>query len=191
VVYVPGNHDYGIRKYTQWSFGEINIQRQEVHTCKDGKRLLITHGDEFDAIILSNNWTTRFGNHAYDILLRANCWFNELRERFGLGYWSLSSYIKSHIKQAQDYIQRYEDTVIGAAGTQNVDGVICGHIHHPNIRQEGDLLYINTGDWVEHCTAVCEDLSGKIQLIEWPSNAETLLRQQQSHSAQGALPEAA
>ena len=192
VVYVPGNHDYGIRKYTQWRFGEVDVQRRAIHICNDGKRLLITHGDEFDAIIMSNNWTTRFGNHAYDVLLRANCWFNEIRERFGLGYWSLSSYIKSHIKQAQEYIQRYENTVITAARSQGVDGVVCGHIHHPNIIEEDGLQYINTGDWVEHCTAVCEDMSGDINLIDWPRDAELLLnREQNPDSAQGSLPKAA
>lgn len=175
VVYVPGNHDYGIRKYDMWRFGDIDIKRQVIHTCENGKRMLITHGDEFDALVMSNDWTTWFGNHAYDAILRMNCWLNELRERFGLGYWSLSAYIKSHIRKAQEYIERYEDTVIAAARQQQVDGVICGHIHHPNMRSIDNLQYVNTGDWVEHCTAVCENSAGELQLLNWPRDVHALV----------------
>ena len=167
VVFIAGNHDEMLRPYAGMSFGGVEIALNAVHTTADGRRLLITHGDEFDSVVLYARWLAFLGDQAYTLLLRSNVVLNRIRRRLGLPYWSLSAYLKKRVKNAVQFIGAFEEAVAHAARDRQVDGVVCGHIHSAEIRQIGDITYHNDGDWVESCTALVEDRSGAIAILDW------------------------
>lgn len=167
VVYVVGNHDEMLRDYAGLSFGGITILNETIHETADGRRLLVTHGDAFDGVVLYAKWLAFLGDKAYSILLRVNQIFNRARRRMGMPYWSLSAYLKKRVKNAVQFIYQFEEAVVREAQQRGVDGVVCGHIHCAEIRQIGDLTYYNDGDWVESCTALVEDRTGAMSIIDW------------------------
>lgn len=167
VVLIAGNHDEMLRPYAGMSFGGVEIALDAIHTTADGRRLLITHGDEFDSVVLYARWLAFLGDQAYTLLLRLNVVLNRIRRRLDLPYWSLSSYLKKRVKNAVQFIGAFEEAVAHAARDRHVDGVVCGHIHSAEIRQIGDITYHNDGDWVESCTALVEDRVGTISILDW------------------------
>lgn len=167
VIYLPGNHDEPIQKYDGMVFGDIEIHRQYVHTTADGRKLLLMHGDQFDQEVCFGPLHAWMGDKAYDLLLFTNRWYNRLRTALGYPYWSLAGYIKRRIKGANEAIARYRDIGCRVAGEMGMDGIVCGHIHHPEIQQQNNVLYCNTGDWIENCSALTEDQHGRLQLIYW------------------------
>ncbi|MBZ5699459.1 MAG: UDP-2,3-diacylglucosamine diphosphatase [Acidobacteriia bacterium] len=167
VVYIPGNHDEGARDYCALQFANIKIVREDVHETADGRRLLVIHGDEFDCVVKYAKWLAMLGDGAYQLALGLNHWFNEARRHLGLQYWSLSAYLKSMVKDAVKYIDSFECALADEARRRGLDGVICGHIHRAEIRPIGDVLYCNSGDWVESCTALAEDERGRFRIIHW------------------------
>ncbi|MGB0714814.1 MAG: UDP-2,3-diacylglucosamine diphosphatase [Phycisphaerae bacterium] len=167
VVYIPGNHDEFFRDYCGHQFGDIEIRRRTVHEMVDGRRFLVTHGDEFDAIVLCHNWLSHLGSWAYAYLTQLNRVVNSVRRRIGMPYWSLSGFIKRRVKRAVSFINHFEDSMIGEARKLEVDGVICGHIHQPVMHHVGEITYCNTGDWVENCTALVEHQAGDLELLWW------------------------
>ena len=175
ITYVPGNHDEFARTYVDLMFGGIAIKSQVIHTMEDGRRLLIMHGDEFDNVIQFAKWLAVLGDHAYTAALAVNRWFNHVRRHFGYPYWSLSAYLKHKVKNALQFIGEYEKVVVKEAMEQGVDGVVCGHIHHAELREIEGILYCNTGDWVESCTALIETMDGQLKIIHWADTQETLL----------------
>ena len=184
VVLIAGNHDEMLRPYAGMNFGGVEIALDAIHHTVDGRRLLITHGDAFDVIVLYHKWLAFLGDQAYTLLLQANIVLNRLRRRLQLPYWSLSSYLKKRVKNAVAYVGEFEEAVAHAARDRKVDGVVCGHIHCAEIRQIGDITYMNDGDWVESCTALAEDFDGQIAIIDWLAEhrreaAEQVARQRQ------------
>jgi UDP-2,3-diacylglucosamine pyrophosphatase LpxH len=167
VVYIPGNHDEAFRDFCGMQFGGVRIERDCVHTTADGRRFLVLHGDEFDCVVQNNKWLAIVGSAAYDYLIYANRMLNYLRRRMGMPYWSLAHYVKTRVKNAVSYIGAFEDAVVHAARKEKVDGVICGHIHQPAMKDIQGLQYCNTGDWVESCTALVEHTDGRLELIHW------------------------
>jgi UDP-2,3-diacylglucosamine pyrophosphatase LpxH len=167
VIYIPGNHDEFLRDYYGSHFGGIDVVESIIHTTADGRRFLVIHGDLFDVVIKHARWLALLGNHAYDTAIWLNTHFNAVRRAFGLTYWSLSRWVKLKVKNAVNFIGEFERTLAGEARRRGADGVICGHIHHPVIRAETDLTYINCGDWVESCTAVVEHFDGRMEIVEW------------------------
>ncbi|MEQ8659820.1 MAG: UDP-2,3-diacylglucosamine diphosphatase [Gammaproteobacteria bacterium] len=167
VIYVPGNHDEVLRAYAEHDFGNIAIRERAVHTRASGERLLVIHGDQFDAAVASSRWVGQLGAHAYDWLLAANVALNAVRRRCGFPYWSLAGFLKHKVKNAVQYISRFEAVVAEAAAREGVDGVVCGHIHRPEITTIDGIGYYNCGDWVESCTALVEQRDGRIELVEW------------------------
>jgi UDP-2,3-diacylglucosamine pyrophosphatase LpxH len=167
VVYVVGNHDAMLRDYAGMSFGGIEIRRDAIHDCLDGRRLLVTHGDAYDGVVLFARWLAVLGDTAYTWLLRANIIFNRARHRLGMPYWSLSAYLKHRVKNAVQFIGRFEEAVAQEAQKLGVDGAVCGHIHSAEIRTIGDFTYYNDGDWVESCTALVEDRTGAFSILDW------------------------
>ena len=167
VVYVPGNHDEGLRDYTGLAFGDVTVAAEAIHETADGRRLLILHGDQFDGVVLYAKWLAFLGDSAYELLLRSNAIVNNLRRRFGLPYWSLAAHMKKRVKNAVQFISRFEEVVAHAAAERRVDGVVCGHIHSAEIRKFGDITYYNDGDWVESCTALVEHADGTMEIIDW------------------------
>ncbi len=167
VVLIAGNHDEMLRPYAGMSFGGVEIALDAIHTTADGRKLLITHGDAFDVVVLYHKWLAFLGDQAYTLLLQANIVLNRARRRLKLPYWSLSSYLKKRVKNAVAYVGEFEEAVAHAARDRHVDGVVCGHIHCAEIRQIDDITYMNDGDWVESCTALAETFDGQIAIIDW------------------------
>lgn len=167
IIYVPGNHDEVLRDYTGFIFGGIEIIDEAIHKTADGRRILVLHGDQFDSVVTYARWLAHLGDRAYTIALALNNWLHVIRRAFGRPYWSLSAYLKHRVKNAVEYISDFEQAVARAARERGVDGVVCGHIHHPEIRDIDGILYCNDGDWVESCTALAEDKSGKLHILTW------------------------
>ena len=167
VCFVPGNHDEFARKYLGHNFGGVDVVRDAVHTLADGRRLWVTHGDHFDGVIQCAKWLAYVGDWAYELTLRINRHLNSLRARMGLPYWSLSRYLKLKVKRAVSYVGDFEAAVAREARSRGVQGVVCGHIHHAEIRDIDGVLYCNDGDWVESLTALVEHADGQLQIIEW------------------------
>jgi UDP-2,3-diacylglucosamine pyrophosphatase LpxH len=167
IVYIPGNHDEFLREFYGTHFGGIEVVESIVHIAADGRRYLIIHGDLFDVVIQHARWLALLGNNAYDLAIFLNTYFNALRRMLGLPYWSLSQWIKLKVKNAVNFIGEFERALAGEARRHEVDGVICGHIHHAVIRNENGLTYVNCGDWVESCTAVVEHFDGRLEIIGW------------------------
>lgn len=167
VYYVTGNHDEFLRKFVRFglTLGNIEVVNEHVHRTADGRRLLVTHGDAFDVITRYHRWLALAGDAAYEGTLRASYWLNRLRARVGLPYWSLSAFAKQRVKTAVNVISRYEASVARECQRRGLNGVICGHIHHAEIRDLFGVSYYNCGDWVESCTALAEDDSGRIELL--------------------------
>lgn len=175
VIFVPGNHDEALRQYDGIQLGNVQIVKEAIHINPDGRRYLILHGDQFDVIVRHSRFLARLGSFMYDWLLWANRLVNWVRQRSGKDYWSLAKFLKHKVKNAVSYIGRFEEAVALEAKRQNVDGLICGHIHHAEITTINDMIYMNCGDWVESCTALIELEDGTIQLVNW-AHGQTVSR---------------
>lgn len=167
IIYVPGNHDEGLRRYIGTHFGGIEVRNTDIYEAVNGNKYLVIHGDNFDNVMLYARWLAYLGDYAYDFVLSLNNVFNGLRRLMGLRYWSLSSYLKIKVKNAVQFISEYEHAIANEAQKAGVQGVICGHIHHAQMKQYGDIIYMNDGDWVESCTALVEHLDGTWEIVFW------------------------
>jgi len=167
VIFVPGNHDEFARRYVEHSFGGIEVAEDWLHVTADGRRLWITHGDLFDGVIQCAKWLAHLGDTLYEFTLRLNRHLNSLRARMGLPYWSLSRYLKRRVKRAVSYVTDFEVAVAREARRRGADGVVCGHIHHAEIRRIDGVLYCNDGDWVESLTALVEHADGRLEIVDW------------------------
>lgn len=167
VIYVPGNHDEFARKYLQHSFGGIEVAQEWIHETADGRKLWVTHGDLFDGVIQHAKWLAYLGDSAYEFTLKLNRHLNSLRARLGLPYWSLSKYLKLKVKRAVSFIGEFEEALAREARKRGVQGVVCGHIHHAELRDIDGILYANDGDWVESLTALVEHADGHLEILDW------------------------
>ncbi len=167
VVLVAGNHDEMLRDYAGMSFGGVELVLEAEHMTIDGRRLLVTHGDAFDGVVLYARWLAFLGDKAYGLLLRANIGYNFIRRRLKMPYWSLSAYMKRKVKNAVQFVCSFEEAVAREAAMRGFDGVVCGHIHCAEIRKLGDITYYNAGEWVESCTALIEDAQGHMAIVDW------------------------
>jgi len=193
VIFVPGNHDEFARDYAGRLFSGIEIIHETIHETADGKRLWVLHGDRFDGVIACAKWLAHAGDWAYGMALRWNDLLFAVRKRLGLPYWSLSAWLKHKVKNAVEYISRFEEIVAHEAQLRGVDGVVCGHIHHAEIRRIGDVLYLNDGDWVESCSALVEDAHGNMEILRWadPSQRRAARTRKQAPAARAGAPKAA
>jgi UDP-2,3-diacylglucosamine pyrophosphatase LpxH len=172
VIYVPGNHDEAFREYCGRNIAGVEIAREAVHETADGKSLLVVHGDQFDGVIAYAKWLAHLGDSAYTAALQLNEIFSAVRRALGLPYWSLSAYLKHKVKNAVEYVCRFQEAVAREARERGFDGVVCGHIHQAAMEQMEGVLYLNDGDWVESCTALVEDARGHLSILHWPPFAE-------------------
>jgi len=177
VVYIPGNHDEFLRDYVGQKFGSVEIHEEIIHETADGKRLLILHGDKFDVVVNNVKWLAHLGDWAYDIAIGMNITIGWVRRRLDLPYWSFSGWSKQKVKRAVNFIGAFEQAVVNDARKFDVHGVVCGHIHAPVIRKMDEYLYLNTGDWVDSCSALVEGFDGAFELMRWTSlrAVETML----------------
>ena len=171
IIYIPGNHDEFLREYYGTHFGGIEVVERTMHGGADGRRYLVTHGDQFDLVVTHARWLALLGDKVYDTAIFVNRWFNAIRRQFGFPYWSLSQWAKQKVKNAVNYIGNFEKTLAAEAHRHNADGVICGHIHHAAIHDRFGVRYINCGDWVESCTAIAEHADGRFEIITWTDAA--------------------
>lgn len=174
VIFIPGNHDEVMRDYDGLILGNIEIRDEVIHETADGRRLLVMHGDQFDSAVMHSPLLSLVGSKLYDGLMVINRWVNSVRRLMGREYWSLAASIKYRVKNAVSYIERFEHAVAKEAHARNVDGLICGHIHRPEINTLDNKIYLNSGDWVENCTALLEHHDGSIELIHYADRAESL-----------------
>ncbi len=165
VIYIPGNHDEYLRDYCGMTFGNVELHRRFVHVTATGHKILCEHGDDFDIVVRYHKWLAILGMVGYHALHWINPKINWFRRRFGLGHWSLSAFLKGKVKRAISFIGEFERNVIDHAKIQDVDAVLCGHIHHAEITERDGFTYFNTGDVVESCTAIVETHTGEIQLL--------------------------
>jgi len=167
VTYIPGNHDDRVRDFYGVHFGGVVVARDAIHQTADGRRFLVLHGDEFDGVVRHAPWLAFTGDFAYRFVLMLNTLLNRARRRFGFGYWSLSAFLKSKVKNALQFIENFEAAVATEGRRRGVDGVICGHIHKAEMRTIAGTTYINDGDWVESCTALVEHDDGRLEILRW------------------------
>ncbi len=167
LVYIPGNHDEFLRDYLGLTFGDISIVDRAIHTTADGRDYLVIHGDQYDVVVANARWLALLGDWAYEMALWSNGVLNIARRRLGLPYWSLSAWAKLKVKNAVNYIGEFEHYLAEEARKSSATGVICGHIHHAADRDMQGIRYLNTGDWVESCTALIEDYDGTLSILRF------------------------
>ncbi len=184
LVYIPGNHDDELRAFAGTSLGPVELRLQAIHETADGRRFLVIHGDEFDAVIRKAVWLAVLGDIAYEFALAANTLVSIVRRGLGLPYWSLSAYLKYRVKRAVSYVGNFEERLASAARSAGAGGVICGHIHHADVRKVNGIEYVNTGDWVESGTAVVEHFDGRLEILRWADRQRALLRLRASTPAE-------
>ncbi len=171
MIFVPGNHDEFARQFVGLSFGGVKIVRNAKYKTADGKIYLVMHGDEFDLVVRHSKWLAFFGDWAYDFAIFVNTHFNAVRRRLGFPYWSFSAWAKLKVKNAVNFIGSFETALADEARRRGADGVICGHIHHPVIRDLDGITYVNTGDFVESCSYVVEHYDGRLEALRWSTPA--------------------
>lgn len=172
VFFVPGNHDEFARDYVDNEFGRVEVRQKLIHKAADGRRYLVMHGDECDGVMLYARWLAVLGDYAYVTALALNNWYNVLRRKLGLPYWSLSAYLKHKVKNVLQFMTDYESSMVEMAKRNGANGVICGHIHHAAIKEIDGVLYCNDGDWVESCTALVEHYDGRMEILTWTDMQE-------------------
>lgn len=185
VIYIPGNHDEQFRDFIGARFGRVAVKLNDIHVGVNGKRYLVMHGDEFDGVIKYAKWLAYLGDGAYEWAISLSLLVNRVRRRLGMPYWSLSAYLKNRVKKAVEYLSLFEDVMAHEARRRGVDGVICGHVHTPEMRVIDGIEYFNDGDWVESCSALVEHYDGRFELLSW---AEALAETEPARSHGSELP---
>ncbi|MCG8672233.1 MAG: UDP-2,3-diacylglucosamine diphosphatase [Pseudomonadales bacterium] len=176
VIYIPGNHDAIMRRFCGQTISGVDIRFSAVHETMNGESFYVSHGDEFDGIMQCSAWLNWLGDVSHGFLLRLNTFVNLVRKSWKLPYWSLARAVKKRIGKAQDFINQFERISARDAYERNYDGYICGHIHHWQMTYHESSLYINDGDWVEHCTALVETMQGDLAIVHWADEKEVLVR---------------
>ena len=185
ITYVSGNHDEFLRPFLHHQISAIRLEDEIVHTTLDGRKFLVLHGDQFDGVMQFARWLAIVGDWFYERLLILNTLYNRWRKWWGYPYWSLSAYLKHKTKSAVNFISAFEETLAKEAKKRQLDGIICGHIHHAEIREIDGVLYCNDGDWVESCSALVEEWDGSLHIVQW---AQTEPDVTHAHNACVGLP---
>lgn len=184
VHYTIGNHDEFLMHFLAEhqgarDFGNLNLNERVVHETVDGKRYLVLHGHQFDLVTRTAPWIAKLGDRGYEFTIWVNRIVNRIRRRMGLRYWSLSKFIKLKVKKATMIIGRFEESALHYASEHGYDGIICGHIHNPEISLYDDgPAYLNSGCWTDraNCNALVERADGSIDLIQWDGEREIILK---------------
>ena len=167
VIYVPGNHDETVRDYLPVMLGDITVEYESEYTTVMGEKFLITHGDLYDVITRYHKWIAKLGDTGYSFLISVNRYLNWFRRKLKMGYWSLSQYAKTKVKNIASFIGDFENSVAEACKLGKYDGIICGHIHHAEMKMINGIKYFNDGDFVESKTALVEELDGSFAILAW------------------------
>ncbi len=167
VTYVTGNHDEFLRRYSGLELGSFKLTDEAEYTTKAGQKLLVIHGDQFDFVSKSSRWLAMVGDLGYRFLFSINHWLNKWRSRYGYEYWSLSDWAKSRVKRVVNFLGKFEKLVAQECNQRGFQGIVCGHIHKPEISDINGTKYYNCGDWVESCSALIEDETGQLEIYRW------------------------
>jgi UDP-2,3-diacylglucosamine pyrophosphatase LpxH len=178
IYYVIGNHDDFLRQYSDilHTVGNISVANEFLFTSIIGKKYLVTHGDLYDAVVLYHEWVAKFGDTLYNSLVWMNTILNKIRSRYNLEYWSLSGFLKTKVKGALEFMYAFEDLVTKEAKKRSLDGVICGHIHHPMRKIVNEVEYWNDGDWTESCSAIIEHTDGFMEIFYFNEHETRILK---------------
>ena len=141
VVYIPGNHDESFRDFNAMRFGRLVVKLDDIHIGVDGKRYLVMHGDEFDGVVKYARWLAYLGDSAYEAAMSLNTLVKRIRRRFGLPYWSLSAFLKQKVKRAVEFLSSFETAMVREARKRRADGIVCGHVHTPEMRDIDGIAY--------------------------------------------------
>jgi UDP-2,3-diacylglucosamine pyrophosphatase LpxH len=171
IHYIPGNHDDFFRQFATFQMGGIDFHLEYEYTLANGKRCWITHGDQVDYLVQSAEWLCKFGSYAYEFSQIINLTINWIRRCMGLSYWSLSGYLKNRVKNAANFIHRFELSLVETARDKKFDAVVCGHIHQGDIKQYDNVWYLNCSDWCDNIGGLVEHWDGRIELIQWQNGA--------------------
>lgn len=174
LCYAPGNHDSFLRQYLE-DFGFVRVANEFIHEAADGRRYLVLHGDQFDNIEIRSQWLSVIGAFAYDSLMWSNGLVNRVRRACGLSSWAFSKHVKQRVKQAVTFVSNFEARLAQHAAAQACDGIVCGHIHTPTLREELGITYANTGDWVENRSALLEYDDGTLEVIHLTEQGTELI----------------
>ena len=174
IIYVTGNHDEMLRKFTGFKMGSFKIVDKVILELDNEKKAWVFHGDVFDVTMQHSKWLAKLGAAGYDALIIINSVVNFISEKiFKRGKVSLSKKIKNSVKSAVKFINSFEQTAADIGISNKYNYVICGHIHHPEIREieneEGKIIYLNSGDWVENLTAL-EYVNGEWSLYKFDAS---------------------
>lgn len=167
VTYIPGNHDRPLRSLAGLAIPRLVLRRRAVHVTADGRRLLVSHGDEHDPATRLGGLREWLGEYLYDAILDGNSLLNDARAALGLRYWSMADFLKRRSASAERYIERFVDAALADVRRRGLDGVVCGHIHRPRLTQVDGFVYANDGDWVESLSAIEEERDGTLRLVRW------------------------
>lgn len=166
VIYVRGNHDDFLDFFLELNLSSVRVCNSYEHNTREG-RYLVVHGDGFDSVTSQHKWLAVLGDIAYQATMNLNLLYNRIREKRGLPYRSFSRWVKSKVKSAVAFVDKYEEQLQHLARQHNHRGIICGHIHTPADKQLGDMHYLNSGDWVESLTALVEHYDGGFEVITY------------------------
>ncbi|MBW8809725.1 UDP-2,3-diacylglucosamine diphosphatase [Lysobacter capsici] len=192
LIYVPGNHDRSVRRFCGLALPRMQVRRRAIHLTADGRRLLVTHGDDYDTVTQFGGMQEKFGDWLYERILTGNQLTNRVRRRFGLRYWSLADFLKRRSGAAERYISRFVQAGLNDARQRGLDGIVCGHIHRAALFERDGCIYANDGDWVESLTALAEDPDGTLRLLAHTGETLAVLPARAPRlAAQEALPHAA
>ena len=177
VNYILGNHDEAFRKWLDhsWILGHVSVANESEFITKNNKKMLVIHGDLFDTICNMNPWLYAIGDRSYEYVLKMNDFINKLRLRMGFHYWPLSRYLRERVKRAVMHVNDFEKHMSKFCKVKGFDGVICGHIHTPEIKDINGVMYMNDGDWVENCTALVENHDGSFEILNYSNHHENSL----------------
>jgi UDP-2,3-diacylglucosamine pyrophosphatase LpxH len=157
VYYIPGNHDEMLRRFKDFHLGSLKIANK-LSLKIDGEQVWIFHGDAFDVVMKHSKWLAKLGAIGYDTLILINRMVDFFSQKMGRGKISLSKKVKDSVKGAVKFVNNFESTVCEIAASNQFQYVICGHIHHPEIKtvntEKGSVVYMNSGDWIENLTAL-------------------------------------
>ena len=175
VYYIPGNHDEFMREFLEYNFGSIELHNEMTYTGINGNQYIVIHGDKFDIVTLNAKWLAHIGDWAYTTLLNINTALHWIMTKLRLPYWSLSKWAKNQVKQAVSFVGDYETSLVNYARLKKADGIICGHSHSAKIGMINDIEYMNSGDWVESCTALVEHTDGLWEIITWTTDTDVVI----------------
>jgi len=167
VTYITGNHDEFLRRYSGVDMGSIELVDECVYSDGDGKRYLVIHGDQFDVVTKYARWISVIGDIGYNLLIQVNRYLNKMRQFMGMEYWSISRWAKDRVKKAVNFMGDFKSIAARECESRGLDGIICGHIHRAEISEVDEFTYINSGDWVESCTAVIHNRDGNFELFDY------------------------